>query len=40
MIKEISEELLEDVVKLAWEISQTKNSFPKYESYDDMYNGF
>lgn len=40
MIKEIGEDLLEKVVKLAWEISQAKNSFPKYESYDDMYNGF
>ncbi|MFA5522838.1 MAG: hypothetical protein WDA24_00625 [Tissierellales bacterium] len=42
MIKEVGEELLEEVVKLAWEISQNenKNSFPKHESYDDMYNAF
>jgi len=43
MIIEISsEELLEDVVNLSWELSSNRNkcSFPKVKSYNEMYDGF
>lgn len=42
VIKEIGEENLQDVVKFAWELSKNKakNSFPKFESYEDMYDVF
>lgn len=42
MIIEINEDLLEEVVKFAWELSCNKNKcgFPKVKSYNEMYDGF
>lgn len=42
MVIEIGEELLEDVVKFAWELSCNRNKcgFPKFKSYNEMYDAF
>ncbi len=42
MIKEIGEKDLQNIVKFAWELSRDKRkrSFPKIDTYEDMYNIF
>lgn len=42
MIIEISEEFLEDIVKFSWELSCKRNkcNFPKFKSYNEMYDVF
>lgn len=42
MVKEISEEFLEEVVNFSWKLycDRSKSSYPKFKSYKEMYNVF